>query len=568
MPNNNPGPRNTTLRSSISYLRNNLCTARWLYLGIFLLALFARLLPGPRTIDDSFITYRYARNILSGEGFVYNPGEYVLGTTTPLYTLLLALIGSFTGGAQAPFPSIAMLINALADGATCLLLLTMGRRLGYRYAGLGAAMVWAIAPFSVTFSIGGLETSLYVLLLVAMVSAHLAKRHILAALLAALSLLTRPDALILIGPLALDRLWQLHKDRGKEKLVGVKTSIPPFPYPLSLIPCSLIEVLTFLLPFIAWAIFATAYFGSPIPHSITAKVLAYRLSPESAFARLLQHYATPFQEQLTFGISWIGVGLVLYLFLYLIGALNAYRTTPRVWPFLVYPWLYFATFSLANPLIFRWYLTPPLPAYILVILIGAEKLLTELGRALDLRWVKGAKLEDAYTPSLAARITIIACVILAPVLLSLRDWEIHPDHGLDRPAPGMAWYKLELLYRQAAEILAPEVAQASDELHLLAAGDVGVLGFYTFARILDTVGLNTPQSTRYYPLDPDLYVINYAIPPDLILDNRPDYIVILEVYGRAGLLKNALFWQEYSLRQKIPTDIYGSDGMLVFERKH
>jgi hypothetical protein len=153
------------------------------------------------------------------------------------------------------------------------------------------------------------------------------------------------------------------------------------------------------------------------------------------------------------------------------------------------------------------------------------------------------------------------------VALSLRDWQLHPDHGLTRPAPEMAWYKLELLYRQAADILIPEINHRSEEKVVLAAGDVGVLGFYTHAYILDTVGLNSPQSTQYYPLDPEFYVTNYAIPPNLILDTLPNYIVILEVYGRAGLLQNSDFWQKYILCQKIATDIYGSDGMLIFERK-
>jgi hypothetical protein len=93
------------------------------------------------------------------------------------------------------------------------------------------------------------------------------------------------------------------------------------------------------------------------------------------------------------------------------------------------------------------------------------------------------------------------------------------------------------------------------------------LGFYTGARILDTVGLNSPVSTGYYPLDSRYYTINYAVPPELILDQQPDYVVILEVYGREGLLKDARFEQEYRLREKIPTDIYGSDGMLIFQRR-
>ena len=87
-----------------------------------LLALAARLIPGARTIDDAYITFRYARNILAGLGFVYNPGQTVMGTTTPLYTLLMVMLGFLTGGTQAPFPLLALFVNTIADTLTCLLL--------------------------------------------------------------------------------------------------------------------------------------------------------------------------------------------------------------------------------------------------------------------------------------------------------------------------------------------------------------------------------------------------------------------------------------------------------------
>ena len=45
--------------------------------------------------DNAFITYRYADNLRSGLGLVYNPGEWVLGTTAPLYAVLLAVLSSF-----------------------------------------------------------------------------------------------------------------------------------------------------------------------------------------------------------------------------------------------------------------------------------------------------------------------------------------------------------------------------------------------------------------------------------------------------------------------------------------
>jgi len=510
---------------------------------MFLLAIAARLIPGPRTIDDSFITYRYARNILAGEGFVYNPGEQVLGTTTPLYTLTLVSLGALMGGTEANFPLITLILNALSDGITALLLWRIGKHLGYELAGLASALGWAIAPFSVTFAIGGLETSLYVLLLSATIYTHISNQPKLTAFLAALSLLTRPDALILLGPLAFDRLISIIQQK---RLATDWRSL-------------ITEALAFLLPAAVWFTFATLYFGSPIPHSILAKSLAYRLPETAALARLLQHYATPFLGHLLFGIPWIGVGMVIYPFFFAIGARTALKTNRRLWPWILYPWLYFAVFVIANPLIFRWYMTPPLPVYIFFILLGAENFFRRIIKSVD---------AAAQTMSWLPKIQwiLFPLLILFPLVLSFQGWTLKPDHGPQRPAPEMAWYKLELLYSQAADILNGKIADSTTSSPVLAAGDVGVLGFYTPTLILDTVGLNSPQSLEYYPLDESNYIINYAVPPDLIFDQQPDYIILLEVYGRAGLFRDPRFDPQYELLHKIPTDIYGSNGMLIFGR--
>jgi hypothetical protein len=218
---------------------------------------------------------------------------------------------------------------------------------------------------------------------------------------------------------------------------------------------------------------------------------------------------------------------------------------------------------LANPLIFRWYLTPPLPAYTLGILIGAEQLINcILGKIPNPLETKpnGGRLRLAFAP--------IAAILLItlPTSLSLRGWTIHPDHGVDRPAPTMAWYLLELYYKQAADFVKMDARQNRVETALLAAGDVGVLGYNTGMRILDTVGLNSLIATRYYPLDPACYIINYAVPPHLILDQLPDYLIILEVYGRGCLFNDPGFRLHYRLVRKFSNDIYGSDGLLVFAR--
>lgn len=508
----------------------------WLLAALFLLALAARALPGPRTIDDAYITFRYARNLLAGEGFVFNPGERVLGTTTPLYTLLLAALGLLAGGTAAPFPALALGLNALADAISAVLLVWIGRQLGGKWAAWGAGLAWAIAPFSVAFAIGGLETSLYLLLLLATFGAYLDKRYAAGSFFAALSLLTRPDALLLILPLALDRLLFDPKRRGQ--------SIGRW------------EILAFLLPLLAWLAFAWPYFGNPLPHSLIAKSEVYLLPSFSALIRFLQHFATPFQGHLSFGLPWIRIGLLLYPFLALLGARQAFKKQPAAWSFAAFPWLYLAAFAIANPLVFRWYLAPPLPFYMLFILLGAESLLGAILAWLNMR---------RRVPSWISAALLAALILAAPFSLLLADWQLQPEHGPSRAAPSMAWIELELLYQQVAERLDPLLLQK--EAATLAAGDVGVLAYFTGAKILDLAGLNSPQALDYYPLPITQYGdFVYAVSSELVLDERPDYVVILEVYGRQTLLKNAEFRKSYALFFEIPTDIYGSRGMLIFQR--
>ncbi len=500
------------------------------------LALTFRILPGSRPVDDSFITYRYARNILSGNGFVYNPGERVMGTTTPLFTFLMVALGALTGGANAPFPYLSMGVNMLADAATCLLLWRLGKRAGSELAGAAAGLVWAIAPFSVTFAIGGMETSLVVFLMTAAVYTFVEKRHTLTGLFAILALLTRPDTILLVGPLFLDR--------SVRALRGERVSWR--------------EALVFFLPGLAWLAFSTWYFGTPVPHSVTAKLEVYLLDPGSSFTRLLQHYATPFLEYNTLGAPIaVAVGIILYPFLYIVGALKAWRSERRLLVYLVYPWLYLLVFSLPNPLIFRWYMTPPLPPYFLFILIGMEKVLK------DIFAFRPRRKADASRPNAAWRTWLpAALVLLIPFTSSLTEWRLHPDHGPDRPAPQMAWFKLEQLYMQASA----EIAPLMDSNTVLAAGDVGVLGFFTPARILDTVGLNSPQSLKYYPIDPSLYANNYAVPSELILGEKPDWVVLLDVAIRKTAMTDPRIWQAYELYDAIPTDIYDSQNLVILRR--
>jgi hypothetical protein len=117
-------------------------------------------------IEDAWITYRYAKNIALGNGFVYNIGERVLGTTSPLFALILALFAKVFGTEYLPMLSNLVMIPAGA-GTGILTYLTL-KKLDMPK---GLSIFWLavyVLHFNTLWSVvGGLETPLVMLLMAA-----------------------------------------------------------------------------------------------------------------------------------------------------------------------------------------------------------------------------------------------------------------------------------------------------------------------------------------------------------------------------------------------------------------
>lgn len=482
----------------------------WVLVGAILGTLVFQALPGPHPLDDAYITFRYARSLSQGQGFSYNPGEHVLGTTTPLYTLLLAGLASLLGAQNLVW--ISFVISLLADVLNIWLLFRLASRLlRSNLAGLLAAGVFMLQPLRLNVAGGGMETSLFILFLLGMYERQLlARQPVQAAIFASLAILTRIDAILAIAPVF---LYALFTDRQKS------------------LKAACLAVLL-LMP---WFIWATSYFGSPIPFSLTSKLAAYQdVDPRATLTFLLFFLATgtvgPYQQ-----IWIIFPGLVTWLIIGILGVRRLLRTERRALVMVAYPMIYYLVMSFQRaPMFFVWYYLPLMAGLLLLFFSGVLEL---------------ANLARLYQSTVRRVALGVASAILVLTPAFLLAWD--PGWAAARTPEavfGLACQQVQALVKPDQVVFAP---------------DIGVLGWcLEKTRILDPTGLVSPLSLEYMKQRAS----GEMIAPAIIFGEKPDFIIarsqfITNIKAQpdfAGMYR--LLWEYASPSD--PLDLY-----QVFERR-
>ncbi len=110
-------------------------------------------------VDDAYISFRYAENLASGKGVVFNAGERVEGYTDFLWIVLLAAAQRL----GAPVPLAARAMGLLLAVGTLLAAVRVARRIfpSGRGAGLPAALLLAASPGVAMWAGGGMEVPLF-----------------------------------------------------------------------------------------------------------------------------------------------------------------------------------------------------------------------------------------------------------------------------------------------------------------------------------------------------------------------------------------------------------------------
>jgi hypothetical protein len=446
----------------------------WAALAVAAIVLLRSGFPSSATrygYDDAYVTYRYARNLAHGLGFVFNPGQpAVLGTSTPLYALILAL-GARLG---APIPALSIVLGTLATAVTLALLVRLAARMGRPAAGVAAALVWSLSPFSYRY-VEGMETPLYMALIVGALWAALEGRRSLPLTLGALAALTRPDGLavpaVVAGLVLIERRWSWR----------------------AALPAAVL-----LLAWIAWA---TARFGSPIPVSGLAKgALPDAISGRFSLA------SSQFLELLwpllgLAGVRWLPAAPVV-LALALAACLLALR--PARGPRLVAAWiaLYFAGLSVLRLPDFSWYYAPMALPLALLFWMGVESL---IGRG---------------RPAWAEPVTLLAGLLVGGLTLLL-------------PVP-IGFFDTRPAQLEAGAWLKEHAAPGST----LAAYEIGMVSYASGLTTIDLLGLTEPAAQPHLARGDYAWAIRERRPTYVFTNQPSAWPVTAAIFALPGFLED------------------------------
>jgi len=482
--------------------------------------------------DDAFITYRYVNNLLSGYGLVYNRGYRVFGCSTPLYLLWLSAVKFIFASVSVPVLSVRL--NLIFFLASACGVFAIVRRLS-KSTPLASILTSLILVNKTLFdiSVGGMESFMFAACVCWVVVLLLkGPRHLYAAaMLSGISCLIRVEGIFCI----MITLLVCFTNRGHRERVNKK----------------LLSILLFL-PLLLWVIFAAVYYGSVIPLSIIAKSKPlYPLERGAALEKILHLiyswflFYFPYTSSSDFPRRLLLIKSAIFI-LVMIGASGFFICKPlrkkSGWIIPLFLVSIIGFYAVGNPLMFPWYYPVIYIFWFLVLFLGVVSCASLFKSKLNGRLIVYCFLVLAFLPPLQSGAFFI--------------WEKHitePDR------------RRIFQYIEAARYLDNHGASKA------AAPEIGALGYYTNAYILDACGLVSPEALPFLPVPKDQRGSAGwgAISVEFVRETKPEFVVTMRVFAIKSLLISTWFSNAYSLVHEVPLpeELWKSKSILIFKAR-
>jgi hypothetical protein len=474
-----------------------------------LLSSFVTLSVGERSYDDAYITYRYARNLSQGRGFAYNVDEKLLGTTTPLLTLLLALPARALSADLLPL--IGQLLSGLALFFCASLAYVLARDDHMPVAGIVSSLLLVLNP--VLPQLWGGEALLLLALVMGGVYGYTRGWQVPAGGLIGLAYLTRGEGALAALVLA-------------AHAIVVKRSVP---WRAGLAFAGVVGT---------WTTYAWVTFGSPFPSTLQAKIAQMQSGYFAPFLstslRQLAVYAAPDPTRpeaslayvVVFGLAGLGVLFLLVK-----------RPSSSFW--LVFAWigLYACGYALLRVPFYHWYMAP-------LVLGGA--LLAGLG--VEALWQYLASRRRRMGPlAWNAALVVVGLIVLAPLGRAGKSiWDL--AHRPPSPA--------QRLYSATGRWLRQNTLPTDTVGYF----EIGFIGFYGDRTMIDPVGLATPGAWSHVAQGDFLWAY---------LAHKPDYVLVNAVrwYDRIGRIRDEPWFEEaYEEVTRIEEPGYYDSPLTVYRK--
>ncbi len=507
-----------------------------------------------RTIDDAFISFRYAHHLAVGDGLVFNVGERVEGYSNFLWTVLLAL-PAYLGVERFELGMlfVAKLLGVLFSAAT-LLVVTRTAMLGRSErerasAPLAALYLATLAPF-LAWGVGALETPLVTLLLALTLHSHLREDEGLrqgqkplpwSYLLLFAAAISRPEPALLFLPLAALRLARNVYFGGPRAL-----------------PRALAGLALFVLPFAAFIAWRYAYYGQIVPNTYFAKLSG----DDSAATRGSFYRAGAFLH-----MNWNELGVLVVLLTLLAGRVSyrlltslvlfasqvaivvveggdwmqGYRLFVPALPF-VAPWVHEAWLAVGSFRIAGLAPASELPAWL-------------ISPAWVARWRRVVR-AWAERPWLT-RLRGARCLGYAALIWVLVAGARSSYYGLrESTISGFSGLRLDHAeYFEISHVIRDMRRNRQQKADLLALGEAGIIPYYTGQPVLDLFGLMDPHIAHLSG------ALHYKFDADYFFARRPSYVFLAIARDAAGqplvqhwyarvLLGDARFSRAYTLHRE------------------
>ena len=451
--------------------------------------------------DDAYIHLRYIDNLRSGNGFGFNPGKPSNGSTSPLWVLLASVV---TRGA-VNLPTAAKLLSTVLFVLSILAFFAFTRSLtdSPTVAAL-ASVVYASYPWLLKWAGSAMETSLVAFLILSAgyffirVDKH--RDLILASLLLGLSTLARPEVVLLFVLFLL--LVLMTGESSSLRIRRLSTAIG-----------------TYLAVLGPWLLFSWSEFGSVLPNTFAAKIVA----SESSIG----------------GVGWyflrvIGVTYWLWILVFLCLAFLTLRNfNARVLPsldfkkravILLWAWcaivpVFYALGKLQTPSSRYLQITTPI-----LIALGCHGFMCLVNKRSSERQSKRRPLIFMVAGTAVA----VFCNIVLNALVVFPSSQDFSEGVLKT-------------YETVGEWLGAKTPERSRVAVLT---DIGVIGYVSHREIIDLGGLNTPEAIAYVPDN-----LGY------VFESKPEYLVLTSEDSEHALLGQGRFQGVASLVLSLPVDI-------------